>query len=471
MTLRRIERMKRMWRMKIRESGSLSSLLHQLSKRLQDQSLPPRSWWYPIRDRRSDKPEDQQKQHDDLSKTINRTYLSLIGTAFFCLVTLGGSDESLVGTGAKIDVPFAGVSINVVGFLTVGPIILISMTAFLHIFVEEWLKYSSISREKRAACLFNIDGPAASLLTYFIFYALCPLVLFWFVYKAQPHRERYLVFWPAMAFTLLLLFLAIRRCPAEKRRLNIINWLFFILCIIASIQVLRVGLLIRPLNLFEANLQGKNLEYSDLTGADLRRANLQDAKLTGAKLIRADLNQANLLRADMRGAELSYANFEGANFEQAILDGLRFTSANKIRGRFRKASVKYAEFYAQEMDGSDFSEADLEGARFEMISLKNASFRRAILKKVKFGQGVDLTGSDMNETVLLEIEFAENISLSNVHLETANLEKTISISQKQLDSACTARSTKLPPDRVLPQQQPRGCIGGIPSPPIGLKIQ
>ncbi len=84
-------------------------------------------------------------------------------------------------------------------------------------------------------------------------------------------------------------------------------------------------------DLFEANLQGANLNGADLQGAYLRRANLQGAFLSGANLQGAFLSGANLQGAKLDGANLYEANLYRANLQEAFLADADGLTASQVK--------------------------------------------------------------------------------------------------------------------------------------------
>jgi hypothetical protein len=131
--------------------------------------------------------EDTIRMHRECSRTINRMFLAIVGFSLFCVITLSGSDEGLLGVGAEIGLPFAGVRMTVKNFVIVGPLILISLTAYLHLFVGEWAKlHDRVPLPKRAANFFNFEGLFARLLTNLAFYWLPPGILCFFGASGFP---------------------------------------------------------------------------------------------------------------------------------------------------------------------------------------------------------------------------------------------------------------------------------------------
>ena len=65
----------------------------------------------------------RQRQHEEISKIIRNSLLTLIVCSFFCLLILGQPDTELLE--GKINVPLIGVEINFFTFLFVGPVVLL----------------------------------------------------------------------------------------------------------------------------------------------------------------------------------------------------------------------------------------------------------------------------------------------------------------------------------------------------------
>ncbi|MCC7364410.1 MAG: pentapeptide repeat-containing protein [Dehalococcoidia bacterium] len=79
--------------------------------------------------------------------------------------------------------------------------------------------------------------------------------------------------------------------------------------------------------IYRAELAGRDLHLAGLAGAVLRRADLTAADATGA-----DFSAAILIAATFRDAELAGATFDGADLRQAD-----FTGANVAGARFEGA--------------------------------------------------------------------------------------------------------------------------------------
>jgi hypothetical protein len=238
-----------------------------------------------------------QQAHEKFSETVRLTMITLLGLAFFCLLTAFSTpDSSFLLGGAKVKVPFADVEIPFQSFLLLAPFLLIIITIYLHIFYGYWLDLETDHQHlsynappiEHLPTLFSLDHPVPCLLNTFIFYWLVPLVLATITWRAAVRFSGAGGGGHPLAFitglvTIILVFLQIRRCPASQRRWNRLCWTI-IGVIVASIVVIMFILerLERPLNLAGADLKDKslvrvNLENTNAKGAEFQRADLQEA--------------------------------------------------------------------------------------------------------------------------------------------------------------------------------------------------
>jgi hypothetical protein len=110
-----------------------------LRERLADREKWPRQWWWPVPEELNLSDETWRKQHDEISKAINKLLLVLIGFCFFCGLALGAPDRSLLASDARIKLPFADTEISFVSFLFVAPLVLTALSFYLHIFAGYWI--------------------------------------------------------------------------------------------------------------------------------------------------------------------------------------------------------------------------------------------------------------------------------------------------------------------------------------------
>jgi pentapeptide repeat protein len=313
--------------------------------RLLDRQYAPRRWWWPTEARVDLSQEDLQRRHAECSETTNRLLFMLLGFCFFCLLTLGGSDAALLGAGREVAVPVINMHLSNGAFLSIGPIILIALTLYMHIFVERLRQYDALDADRRLSHIFNMCSPVPRLLSWFLFYWMVPLVLASFTWKAIPRPEGPTVATLSIVTTTLLLWLQIRRCPETKRRWNIpLGVVMIALTALAPFIATRQISLNRQLSLYQAELKNADLSGFDLRWANLSRANLEGAFLSKADLRHAKLMEANLTRAVLEGAVLSNADLSWAT-------GLREVDLNGI-------CLHNAILYQTDLSG-----ANLEGAQ------------------------------------------------------------------------------------------------------------
>ena len=284
------------------------------------------------------------KARDDTAAQVNRVFLTLVGTAAFCALSLFTPDSLLLAGNDKISVPFAG-PVSFLGFMLLGPAVLIILRIYLQIYVEHERRLDRIARRmsaSRAPTLAPDKNPLMRAFIGFAFYLLLPLVMLAFVWNAAV--------FPAWGTALLSVTAAVvaMHLMLPLRRLSWVRRA--VLSLIAAILVgglmMSFGPLHRPFDLFRANLsdqwlygehlkganlgaanlQGANLAFANLTDANLIKANLSSARFKSAKLIDAkltetDLIEANLTDADLRRATLTFSNLSGADFTSANLSG------------------------------------------------------------------------------------------------------------------------------------------------------
>jgi hypothetical protein len=110
-----------------------------LRGRLADRTKWPRSWWWPEPEKIKLSEEDWKKQHDEISKALNKLLLVLIGFCFFCGIALATPDRSLLASDATITLPLAETDISFASFLLIGPLVLTALSFYLHIFAGYWI--------------------------------------------------------------------------------------------------------------------------------------------------------------------------------------------------------------------------------------------------------------------------------------------------------------------------------------------
>lgn len=394
--------------------------------RLVDRSRIPRRWWYPILSTEVRHKTIVLDAHQKYSETITKAMLTLLGIAFFCLLTvLGSPDRLLLAEDSTVKVPFADAAISLRSFVIVAPLLLSVVTVYLHIFYGYWLE---LERERRqinqsligtgeqqiegVPSLFYFSDRLPRFLTSLIFYGLVPLIFVRITWTAlaRPEIGRPLIYITGIV-TLILVFLQIRRRPDNRRRWwSLLS--FFMLALIIGLMVLSSfyrDIFRRPLNLFRAEMSKAWLVRMDMRGANASYANLQEAKLWEANLENAKLVFSNLQDADLQNAGLRWTRFWGANLQRANLN-----SATLQEAYLRDANLQEANLSRAHLQGAIFMGANLQGA-----NLQEASFQRLAGVEGANLRGANLQGADLEGANL------EGADLQKANVKDANLKMTI----------------------------------------------
>jgi Pentapeptide repeats (8 copies) len=262
-------------------------------------------------------PELTYKATDDTDAQVNRIMPTFVGTVAFCLLSLLTPDSALLAGSEKIQVPLAG-PVSFIGFMLLGPAVLIVLRIYLQIYVEHCGRLDRIAREMpavRAPTLVSLKNPLIRRFSGFAFYLLLPLAMLLFALKAAV--------FPNSGAVLLCVAIGViaghAMLPLGKVSWRSKAWIGALAAILAGVVMLDFGPVSRPFVLHRANLSGQDLSEDDLRFANLQHANLSDAMLIDAHLEGADLTGANLTNAYMffahlDGADLSSANLSGAPY-------------------------------------------------------------------------------------------------------------------------------------------------------------
>lgn len=369
---------------------------HPLIRRIADRKRAPRSWWYP----RIEGLSASDEELVDTARTIRTGLFSLVAFALFCSFTLFGTpDSELVTTSARLKVPLTELEVSFLAFLALGPIVLIGLTLYLHLFVGHWIELHQRPVSRRAFLL-ELRSRSAGLLSHTLLYLLTPLVLLFFAWKALPRASGPVLSLIALAMLALLLMLGIRRCPPLYRRTaNVWRWLALGLTSVALASLLAGWRPSRRIDLYGFDLEGKNLSRVYLKGSDLRLvrlngADLSDAVLEGANLSGGLLEEARLDRAKVSGARLMHASltagsFEETDFRDAVLIKADLGRSELIESNFVDADLREARLRGvfvehSKFDGADLSDADLSGALFFKTDFGTANLTSSRLRGALF---------------------------------------------------------------------------------------
>lgn len=335
-------------------------------------------------------PDLLSKAIDDTATQVNRILLTFVGTTIFCILSLLTPDSALLSSTSTLNVPLAG-PVSFFGFIILGPTILLALRAYLQIYVEHRRRLDRLAKRiqaARAPSLIPLENPLIRISIGLAFYALLPLAMLMFVFKAAVFPK-----WGSGLLCVTAAVIAMHVVLPFRR----LSWwqkgAFGVSAALLAVMVLVAVPIRRPFELTGANLSDQWLIHADLKDARLERANL-----ARAVLIVADLRHANLEYADLRDAWLDHADLNNAALTYAKLGGAVFT-------------------------GAFLGDAGLRGA-----DLKDAKLNFAGLN------GAHLQGSKL-----------ERADLEYANLKGADLQDASGLTQKQLDASCGDQETKLPP--------------------------
>ena len=115
---------------------------------------------------------------NEAALTVRRTLYAILIYAAFCLTVLGLDFSAFNDFEGKIPIPLIdNAKMDWATFMVMGPLILIGLAAYLHLFLGYWLESPNELRKQSLPTLFNIDNPLAEIASLLIFYGVPPLIL------------------------------------------------------------------------------------------------------------------------------------------------------------------------------------------------------------------------------------------------------------------------------------------------------
>lgn len=301
------------------------------------------------------KREAQRNRHQETSATIRRVYYAIISTALFCFSAIHGKEGlSFISTDSVVSLPIIDIPVRYTVFLLAGPAVIIGLTTYVHIFLEEHQKVR-VEQEEKLATIFNMDGVAAQFVSSAIFYWLPPLMLFYFAWESKPLRlAGPLLLTTSAAAALILFVLQLRRTRQRPVMTAIVSVGFLATAVICGLFyamssgnfTLDRATPIIDQDLTVMRLSGATLEGVTMTRVDLRGVDLSRANLAGATIEDSKLNGSNLTGADLAGATFRNVELEGAVLSNAILSNAQLLSGT---------NVNLAVLAGARLDGADLS--------------------------------------------------------------------------------------------------------------------
>jgi uncharacterized protein YjbI with pentapeptide repeats len=393
------------------------------------------------------------KARDETTTQVMRIGLTFLATAAFCLLSLLSPDSALLGGSERINVPLGIGPVSFVGFMLLGPAVLIALRVYLQIYVEHSIRLDRLARSVsivRAPTLVPLDNRLIRLVSGLIFYALLPVAILLFAWKAAVFP-----LWPLFLVSVAVAAIAMTLFWRYKGRAQ----LSLFAAIITAYLILTYfvdpneGIFpFRPFYLYRANLSGHWLKGERLLNANLReanlaRANLSDAILGSANLAGADLTGATLTRAYLVGANLTRADLSGSDLSGSYMPDVQGLEANMTGAKLSRTQLSRAFLRDANMTRANLRGAFLTGAKMTGAILSHADLRGASLG------GADLSAADLSEADLSDADLTS--------YEWASPEKRLTssgdaknLTQTQLDKACGNSKTKLPEGLTLSPYPP-----------------
>ncbi|MFD4754274.1 pentapeptide repeat-containing protein [Streptomyces sp. NPDC058426] len=188
------------------------------------------------------------------------------------------------------------------------------------------------------------------------------------------------------------------------------------------------------------DLSGGMLLGIDLSGAFLPSAKLSHTWLSGANLFRTSLPESDLSHAMLYGANLAYANLTDANLKYSSLSSTHLNEAWLSHSVLSHASLSLADLSKANLHEADLTKADVSGANLFEADLAGAKLTNANFFRTNLS-GAELTGADLSGTDLSTVK---------------------NLTQKQVSSARTNRTTRLPSGLTrassAPPRETRGTL-------------
>jgi uncharacterized protein YjbI with pentapeptide repeats len=404
-----------------------------------------------------------QGKRDEICNTLRRVMLSLIAYSLFCLFTLARSDMAIFSTKEGISVPYANTSLAYIMFLYIGPLILLGLAFYLHIFIERHHEEKIFFMKDCPPYLFNFHDATSRAITWFLFYALSPLVLIAFYIKARPHPWSYSLLLLSLVTFGAMIRLSYRRgdfgqkytmpsVTTEETNESEIStkieeksdpgghgfspFTIFTIVLTCLILALTMDAISYP-KYFENKIEFKNEKLSNL---DLSNYNLSGAEFTCTSPSNEEgtiesndeglIENCDFIDADLSSTKFENVSFKGDNkFNEANLQGARFTGVRVLGNlQFKNANLKNADLTQLKLPNTDFKKSILHKTQMSQTTLSNS-----ILTSVS-GNRINLFQADLYQAQINNADLS-NGDLNNTNLIIANL-KGANLRHAKIGNSC-----------------------------------
>lgn len=405
-------------------------------------------------------------QHREVSITLRVMARVLVITCLFCVITVSGApDIALLSSGYNVPLPFNAGEVPFLGFLILGPLMILGLLFYTHIFLdmlnrlEQNLPTEKTHLIKRLPYLVNAEGIFARVCTFFIFYIIAPLSILTFCFRTTSGNPTSNIIANLIAIALLVCLSIThyqRNIRKPKTQFVLTGQGIIVLLILPPVAFLLPKAIV-PLPVWTLNvkvdndkkdsLQGLIAVNYNLPGANLNSINLSGADLRGANLSGADLHEADLSGANLRWANLNGANLNGANLSEAKISRANLGHALLVEANLSKADLRRANLNGAYLSRVDLSGADLRIANLSHAPLIGANLSRADFREANFGlnflserdlRRADLTGADLRFTFfdIRSIGNAKGNYTTRLPLDSTYPDNWLSESEIRRQSSC-----------------------------------
>jgi uncharacterized protein YjbI with pentapeptide repeats len=367
-----------------------------------------------------------------IASNIQRLMYVLLSFALLCILFLIQGGEAALVPGSKTKFPIANVEVDFIIFLFWGPVLLLLLMVYLHMFLGAWDQCSRALGHEKLICIFSCSSATARLAFVGIFFVMTPLILCMFLYSARSINE-------ITPVTGLMVIIGLIYLTYQMVRLNLgLSWwikgpvvgLFLgALGVVSAIIWGPVRLYeIYPLQLSGSNLADTNFNLQDcLRGAKADRINFEDSLFYRSDLTGIYAPMGNFKKAKMTEATLTGADLGSADFTNAILQYSKLIDAKLANTNFTRAAMRGVDLTSTKI-GTDEDKTTTDSAIFYQTDLREGTLKRSF-KWCLFVE-TNLKDADFSGALLPSAIFI------NVDLKDAK-----NLTQGQLQYACADRPT------------------------------
>lgn len=370
-------------------------------------------------------------------KKINNLIIILISFSLICILALLRDDQIGIKAGITTKLPFASVEVDSGSFLLVGPSIIIFITIYLHMYVQQW--HNCNNHDQKNFCILKNDSKLARFFCIFFSFGLSPTILlfFYLLSRGKPDYSNFTGFCFSLTFGLMLiLFFAYRKM--WRAWIASVTFSFFflgVMCYLFSENFDLTNYI--PLRLQGAEMKNHNLSKFNLKGMNAESANFKNCVFYQQNIQFSKCKQTTFDDSNLFEANLNYSDLGSASFINGELTGTWMIETGLSNAKFNNAKLIKSHLYKATLEGANMDNADLTNAFFNNANLRFSSMRCAKLIKANFSfadmTNVDFDNADMEDAIIFK-----------ANLSNAKLGGSKNLKENQLKLACINDDTKLP---------------------------